>query len=282
MRKKNYTGLFVVIGIIVLLIGGALWGVHQHQQASKTVTVGIVGNDKGTQEIWKQVAKTAKKRYGITVKTKTFTEYTQPNKALAAGETDLNAFQHYVFLDQWNKKNGNQVVAIGKTYIAPIRLYSNKYHRLSALPDGATIAIPNDAANESRALYVLKNAGLITLKKSAGKLVTIADIAQNPKHLQIKELADDQTAHALSDVDAAVVNNDYAIPAKLGKRQTIYVEPVNRDSEQWINVIAAKRGQQHKRIYQDVVKAYQTPAVQRIYRHYYGKTELPAWNLNLK
>ncbi len=92
MKKRNYTGLIAVVGIIVLLIGGALWSVCQHQQASKTVTVGIVGNDKGTQAIWKQVAKTAKQRYGITVKTKVFTNYTQPNKALDTGEIDLDAF----------------------------------------------------------------------------------------------------------------------------------------------------------------------------------------------
>lgn len=282
MKKRRYTGLIVIVIVLLCVIGGAFWWGHRQQHADKTVTVGIVGNDKGTQAVWKQVAKTAKQRYGITVKTKVFTDYTQPNKALAAGEIDLDAFQHYAFLDAWNKKNHNEVVPIGKTVIAPIRLYSKRYHQLSELPNGATIAIPNDASNESRALYVLKNANLITLKKGAGKLVTVADIENNPKHLKIKELAADQTAHALSDVDAAVVNNDYATPAKLGDRQTIYVEPVNRDSEQWINIIAAKRGQQHKKIYQDVVKAYQTPEVQRIYQHYYGKTELTAWNLKLK
>lgn len=282
MKKRSYKGLIIVIAIILVAIGGALWGVHSHHQDSKTVTVGIVGNDKGTQAIWNQVAKTAKSRYGITVKTKVFTDYTQPNKALAEGEIDLNAFQHYAFLDAWDKKNHNEVVPIGRTLIAPIRLYSLHYHTLDQLPDGATIAIPNDASNESRALYVLKNAGLITLKKGSGKLVTVADIASNPKNLKIKELAADQTAHALSDVDAAVVNNDYAVPAKLGDRQTIYVEPLNKDSVQWINIIAAKRGQQDKRIYQDVVKAYQTSAVKHLCYQYYGKRELPAWNLKLK
>lgn len=282
MKKRSYKGLIILIGIIIVIIGGALWGIHSHQKESRTVTVGIVGNDKGTQAIWKQVAKTAKSRYGVTVKTKVFTDYTQPNKALAEGEIDLNAFQHYAFLNAWNKKNHNTVVPIGRTLIAPIRLYSLRYHKLNQLPNGATIAIPNDASNESRALYVLKNAGLITLKKSAGKLVTVADIASNPKNLKIKELAADQTAHALSDVDAAVVNNDYAVPAKLSDRQTIYVEPLNKDSVEWINIIAAKRGQQNKKIYQDVVKAYQTSAVKHLCYQYYGKRELPAWNLKLK
>ena len=120
------------------------------------------------------------------------------------------------------------------------------------------------------------------MKKSAGKLATVADIASNPKNLKIKELAADQTAHSLSDVDAAVVNNDYAVPAKLGDRQTIYVEPLNKDSVQWINIIAAKRGQQNNKIYQDVVKAYQTSAVKHLCYQYYGKRELPAWNLKLK
>lgn len=215
------------------------------------------------------------------VKTKNFSDYNQPNKALKSGDIDLNAFQHYAFLKSWNAANGGGVVAIGRTYIAPIRLYSKKYHKLSDLPDGATIAIPNDATNESRALFVLKNAKLIKLRKGK-KLVTVADITDNPNHYKIKEVATEQTGRVLNSVDAAVVNNDYAGPAGLTDKQTIYIEPINKDSEQWINIICAKKGQQNRQEYKDVVKAYQTEETKKLTKKYYGNSQIAAWDVKLK
>lgn len=280
MRKKH-TGLIWTIVVVVIVLIGGFSIFHHHQQQAKTVTVGVVGQTSQQEKIWDQVNKTAQKKYGITVKTKNFSDYNQPNKAVKNGDIDLNAFQHTAFLNAWNKANKGGVVSIGKTVIAPIRLYSKKYKSIKDLPDGATIAVPNDASNESRALYVLKNAGLITFKKGTGKLATIADIDKNTKNLKIKELSAEQTARSLNDVDAAVVNNTYATPAGLGKKQTIYVEPLNKDSEQWINIIAAKKGDANKKEYKDVVKAFQTPQVKKLYKKYYGDTEKTAWDLNL-
>ena len=234
------------------------------------------------QKIWDQVGKTAKSKYGVTVKVKNFSDYNQPNKAVQNGDVDLNAFQHTAFLNAWNKANHGDLQSIGRTVIAPIRLYSKKYNSIKDLPNGATIAVPNDASNESRALYVLKNAGLITFKKGTGKLATIADIDKNTKNLKIKELSAEQTARSLNDVDAAVVNNTYAAPAGLTKKQTIYVEPLNQDSKQWINIIVAKKSDANKQAYKDVVKAFQTTQVKKLYQKYYGDTEKTAWDLNLK
>ena len=198
------------------------------------------------------------------------------------GEIDLNSFQHKAFLNAWNKANKGTLVPIGNTVIAPIRLYSYKYKNINELPKNATIAVPNDASNESRALYVLKNAGLISFKKGTGKLATIADIEKNPKNLTIKELGAEQTARSLNDVDAAVVNNTYAIPAKLGDKQTIYTEPLNKDSEQWINVIVANKKDKNNEAYKAVVKSYQTDAVKKLIHKAYGNSEVTAWNLKLK
>ncbi len=281
MHKKRNC-LIGILVVLVVLVGGYFSFFHKSAAESKTVTVGVVDSSKADTALWKQVAKDAKDKYGVTVKTKQFSDYNQPNKALENGDIDLNAFQHQAFLDEWNQANHGHLVAIGKTVIAPIRLFSAKYHALNELPDGATIAIPNDATNGSRALYVLKNAGLITFKKGTGKLATVADIKDNKKNLKIKEMDASQTARTLNDVDAAVVNNTYANAAKLSNKDVIYTEPVNKDSAQWINIIVAKKDQANNQAYKDVVKAYQTKAVKDLYHKYYGDTEKTAWDLNLK
>ena len=280
MRRKGLLGFIAVI--IVIAVAAFFTFGHKKTEAKKTVTVGVVGQTNQDEKIWNQVKKTAKEKYGVTVKVKSFTDYNQPNKALQEGEIDLNSFQHKAFLNAWNKANKGTLVPIGNTVIAPIRLYSYKYKNINELPKNATIAVPNDASNESRALYVLKNAGLISFKKGTGKLATIADIEKNPKNLTIKELGAEQTALSLKDVDAAVVNNTYAIPAKLGDKQTIYTEPLNKDSEQWINVIVANKKDKDNEAYKAVVKSYQTDAVKKLIHKVYGNSEVTAWNLKLK
>ena len=280
MRRKGLLGFIAVI--IVIAVAAFFTFGHKKTEAKKTVTVGVVGQTNQDEKIWNQVKKTAKEKYGVTVKVKSFTDYNQPNKALQEGEIDLNSFQHKAFLNAWNKANKGTLVPIGNTVIAPIRLYSYKYKNINELPKNATIAVPNDASNESRALYVLKNAGLISFKKGTGKLATIADIEKNPKNLTIKELGAEQTARSLNDVDAAVVNNTYAIPVKLGDKQTIYTEPLNKDSEQWINVIVANKKDKDNEAYKAVVKSYQTDAVKKLIHKAYGNSEVTAWNLKLK
>ena len=280
MRRKGLLGFIAVI--IVIAVAAFFTFGHKKTEAKKTVTVGVVGQTNQDEKIWNQVKKTAKEKYGVTVKVKSFTDYNQPNKALQEGEIDLNSFQHKAFLNAWNKANKGTLVPIGNTVIAPIRLYSYKYKNINELPKNATIAVPNDASNESRALYVLKNAGLISFKKGTGKLATIADIEKNPKNLTIKELGAEQTARSLNDVDAAVVNNTYAIPTKLGDKQTIYTEPLNKDSEQWINVIVANKKDKDNEAYKAVVKSYQTDAVKKLIHKAYGNSEVTAWNLKLK
>lgn len=281
MTKKNKN---IIIGLIAIaIIGIAGWfsfsqNKTTNNKKSHIVTVGIVSSTKAKQDIWDHAAALAKKKYGVTIKIKSFTDYNQPNSAVKDGDIDLNAFQHYAFLKAWNKENHNGVVAIGRTEINPIRLYSKKYHQLSQLPSGATIAVPNDATNESRALFVLKNAGFIKLRPGKD-LVTIADIVQNPKKLKIKEVSADQCGRVVSSVDAAVVNNDFARPAGLGKKETIFVEPVNKDSLQWVNIICTRKGEENNKDYQAVVKAYQTAETKALIKKYYGDATIPAWDV---
>ncbi|BDR60592.1 MetQ/NlpA family ABC transporter substrate-binding protein [Lactobacillus xylocopicola] len=281
MRRKKQRN--IIIGLVAaLVIVAAAWfsfgPKKNNDQKDHVVTVGIVSETKAKQKIWEQAAIVAKQKYGVTLKIKNFTDYNQPNKAVKNGDIDLNAFQHYAFLKAWNKANHGGVVAIGRTKIAPIRLYSKKYHKLSELPKGATIAVPNDASNESRALFVLKNAGLIKLRPGQA-LVTAADIIKNPKNFKIKEINADQAGRVINSVDAAVVNNDFASPAGLGTKETIYIEPVNQDSLQWVNIIGARKGEEKNKDYLAVVKSFQTAETKRLYKKYYGDMEIPAWDL---
>lgn len=134
--------------------------------------------------------------------------------------------------------------------------------------------VPSDPTNESRALFVLKNAGLIKLKK--GKvLVSVADITANPNHFKIKEVASEQTSRVIDDVDAAVVNNDFAGPAHLGDKQTIFVEPLNKDSEQWINIICARTKDKNKRFIKKLLKHTRPKRPSKFTRNTTATSKLP-------
>ena len=280
-KRKKKTLIWVVVALVVVIAGIFSFG-NFCKQKEQNVTVGVVSPSKQDEAVWNQVKKTAKSKYNVDIKLKTFTDYNQPNKALQSGSIDLNAFQHKAFLDAWNKANKGSLVSIGKTFITPIHLYSNNYKSVKSLPDGATIAVPNDASNESRALYVLQSAGLITLKKNTNSLATINSIAKNPKNLKIKEVAADQAPRTLDSVDAAVVNTNYAVAAKLSIKKSIFTEPVNKDSVQWINLIAARKKDRNKEAYKDVVKAYQTEKVKKVINEQYNGLEKPAWDIKLK
>ncbi|MDO4903708.1 MAG: MetQ/NlpA family ABC transporter substrate-binding protein [Limosilactobacillus sp.] len=276
-KKKQRNAIIWAVVAIVVVIAGYFSFVRPQQQSAKTVTVGIMASSKGDDAIWNATAKKAKKDYGITIKFKRFTDYNQPNKALTSGNIDLNAFQSYNFLNNWNETHKTNIVSIGNTFITPIRVYSHKYKSVKDLPNGATIAIPNDATNEARALNALVSAGLFKLDKNA-KLPTANDIIDNKKNIKIKEVGADQTPRSLDDVDAAVVNANYAQAAGLDYKTAIFVEPLNKKAAQYVNFIAANKKDKNNKVYKQVVKAYQTETTKKLIQKYYGTSELPAWD----
>ncbi|KGH59849.1 ABC transporter substrate-binding protein [Oenococcus oeni] len=251
-----------------------------------TVKVGVMTMDDEAKAEWKVISKYAKKHGNVTIKFVQFTDYSQPNKALEDGNIDLNAFQHYDFLDNWNKENHGDIKAIAKTVIAPIRLYTKKgYKSVKDLPKGAQIAIPNDATNEGRSLVALQTAGLIKLKKGV-TLATPSDITSNPKKLKITLVDASQTARSLSSVDAAFVNNTFVSSAGLKFKSAIYVEPVNKASKKWINVIAAKPNYKKNKAkyaaYKEIIKGYHQKKVKQLIKKYSDGTELAAWDIKIK
>lgn len=276
-QKKNW----IIGGVAVAAIAvGAYFsfGGHSKEAANKTVTIGVMAGDKNEDEIWQSVSETAKKKYGITLKTKKFTDYLQPNKALSAGEIDLNAFQNYPYLANWNKQYKTDIVAIGDTWTTPLRIYSDKYKQVSDIQDGDQITIANDPTNENRGLHLLGDAGLIKLKDTTQ--ATPKDIISNPKHLKITPVDGSQTAASLNDpkVGAAVVNTNYAKSANLNIDSAIFIESLNKNSEQYFNFIAANKKDKDKQVLKDVVKSLQTEKTKELVKKYYGNAEITVWD----
>ena len=181
---------FLIVAILVLAACGGNNG--------KKVTIGVASNDT---KAWEKVKELAKKD-DIDLEIKHFSDYNVPNKALSDGDIDLNAFQHFAFLDQYKKAHkGANIEALSTTVLAPLGIYSDKVKNIKDVKKGAQVAIPNDVSNQARALKLLESAGLIKLKKNFGLNGTTKDIESNPKDLKIKAVDAQQTARALSDVD---------------------------------------------------------------------------------
>ncbi|TGE76842.1 MetQ/NlpA family ABC transporter substrate-binding protein [Weissella confusa] len=273
----------VVLGTVVAVAGLAVFATQPHDVSAaskeKTVTVGLVGDS--DRQLWEYVKKDAAKKYGINIKLKLFTDYIKPNQALVDKSIDLNAFQTINYFDVQNKNFKGKLVSVGKTYVTPIRIYSDNHKTLADLPKGGTIVVPNDPSNEKRALDVLEAAGLIKYNHDV-KLPSAQDITENKKDFKIKEVASDQAASALKSADAAVVNTNYALDAKLDIDKALYVEPVNKANKGYINIIAARKGTQNKKIYKQVVKAYQTESTKKHMKQLYGSAEIAAWDIKLK
>lgn len=241
--------------------------------------------DDATEPVWDKVKELAKDK-GVEIELVEFTDYNQPNEALQNGEVDVNAFQHKYFLNNWNSENKGTLVEVADTYLSPIRIFSGtengkaKYTDVKDIPNKATISVPNDASNESRALYLLQSAGLIKLDVNGDELATIKNISSNPKDLDIKEVDAAQTASTLSSVDAAIVNNSYAQAAKVDYKTTLYKEAVDKNSDQWVNVIAAqkdwKKSDKAKAI-KTLISVYQTDEVGKVIQDASNNVDIPAW-----
>ena len=196
---------------------------------------------------------------GITLEIVEFTDYVMPNEALQAGEIEANYFQHLPYLESYNNEHGYNLVSAGGIHIEPMALYSTKYDSLEAIPDGATIAIPNDPTNEGRALLLLESAGLIELDDEAGIEAVPADVTSNPHGYRFSEIEAASLPRVLDDADAAVINGNYAIPAGLiATRDGLYVE--GGDSP-YVNVIAVRNGEEDNAAVQALVEALKSEKV---------------------
>lgn len=272
--KKWIVAALAIVTTVGLLAGCGADASKSVAPAEKNeITVGI---NPGYGDQIMDVVKQEAAKQGLKVNVKAFNDYITPNQALANGDIDLNVYQHQPFLDAFNAKNGTNIVSIGKTYLAPLALYSHKYKKVADIPDGSTIAIPNDPTNGSRALEILQKANLIKLdpKKDSMK-VTVQDIVDNPHHFKISELEAAQLPRSLDDTAASVINAGYAISIGLNSaRDGLAVEA---DTSPYVNIIAARAQDKDNPTYQKFVKIFQSQAVKDYINKQFDKALIPVW-----
>ena len=192
-----------------------------------------------------EVVKDILAEQGITLEIVQYNDYVQPNNAVEDGSLDANYFQHITYMNEFNVSDGTHLVSAAEIHYEPFGLYAGKTASIDELADGAQIAVPNDTTNEARALLLLEQEGLITLREGAGITATKADIEENPKNLEIVELEASQLPVRLADVDMAVINGNYALDAGLNVSDALAVESADGEAAQaYVNVLAVKEGRE--------------------------------------
>ncbi|RNE63850.1 MetQ/NlpA family ABC transporter substrate-binding protein [Cryobacterium tepidiphilum] len=220
----------------------------------EVVKIGVVGAGDPYWADYKQEAKDA----GINVDIIDFSDYTQPNPALAEGEIDLNQFQHIVYLADYNVSAGKDLVPIGATAIYPLAVYSKKYTSVDDIKKGETVAVPNDPSNLARSLLVLQSAGLIELKGGGSIFSTLADIDEGASKVKVKAMEASLTPTSLPDVAAAVINNDFVEKAGLKFEDAIAKDdPSDPNAIPYVNIFAARAEDKDNPTYKKLVEIYQ-------------------------
>lgn len=268
----------LALSLAALAVAGAISGCGGDKKDAKApaekkeITVGVTPGY--SEQVMEFVAKEAEKQ-GLKVNLKSFADYVTPDQALASGDIDLNSFQHGPFLEAFNEKNGSKLVSIGNTYLAPLRVYSNKIKSLDEIKEGDKISIPNDPSNGGRALVLLEQKGIIKLKKGTNPVkAVVGDIESNPKHIEIVELEAAQLPRSLDDVACSVINAGYAKSAKLDHKSALATED---STSPYANIIAAREKDKDNPTYQKFVKIFQSESVKKYINDNFSDGLIPAF-----
>ncbi|WP_435606287.1 MetQ/NlpA family ABC transporter substrate-binding protein [Pseudomonas knackmussii] len=212
---------------------------------------------------------------GVDLEVKVFTDYVQPNVQVAEKHLDANYFQTRPYLDNFNKGKGTHLVTVTGVHVEPFGGYSKKYKSLSELPDGATVALPNEGSNSGRALILLQKAGLIKLKDPSNALATPKDIAENPKHLKFKELESALLPRVLDQVDLDLINTNYALEAKLNPvKDALVLEDRNSP---YVNYLVARPDNKDSDALKKLAAALNSPEVKTFIEKKYDGAVVPAF-----
>ncbi|MEQ4618990.1 MAG: MetQ/NlpA family ABC transporter substrate-binding protein [Corticimicrobacter sp.] len=249
-----------------------LFAVSSAWAQNASITVGVTAGPHG--QIFEEVKKEAIKQ-GLDIKVVEFSDYVQPNAALAAGDLDANSYQHQPYLDTANADRGYGLVSIAKTVIFPIGIYSQKVKSLDEVGEGGRIAVPNDPTNGGRALLLLESLGLIKLDPKAGLRATPIDIVENPRKLRFVELDAAQLPRSLGDVDAAAINTNFALEAGLDPNK----DAIARESAEspYANVIVVREQDKDRPEFKTLIEAYQSAPIKAFIEEQYKGSVVPAW-----
>ncbi|MGO1510146.1 MAG: MetQ/NlpA family ABC transporter substrate-binding protein [Actinomycetaceae bacterium] len=226
--------------------------------ADSPIRIGVVGAADPQWDIFTELAE----EEGIYISVEDFSEYTQPNPALADGDLELNQFQHILYLAQHNADTGDDLTPIGATAVYPLGVYSNEFTDVESIPDGSEIAIPNDVTNQARALFVLEEAGLVTLNEDAGVVPDPTDIDEGASRVTVAPMDAAQTVVALDSVAASVVNNDFVADAGLTPADAIFEDSAESEGARpYINVFVAPADQADNESYATLVELFHDQSV---------------------
>lgn len=240
-----------------------------------TVSVGSKGSDA---EICNYIADSeAAKEAGLDIQVQDITEGPQINQATAEGEIDVNAFQNFAYMNEFNSDSANNSLAVvGTTYLEPFGLYSKKHESLDDLAEGATIGVADYPSDQARGLQLLAAHDLIKLDDQLEGEASLADIVENPKNLQFEEMNENTLPRVLDDMDGAVFGNTIAMEAGLNVfEDTIIYEEVSEDNEQAVNILVTIEGREDEEALQKLVDLYHSEEVQKFIEEEFGGTKIP-------
>ncbi len=216
---------------------------------------------------------------GYTLEIRVFSDYVLPNTALDSGDIDANFFQHLPYLENFNEENKTELVSAAGVHFEPFGIYSNKIKSLDELKEGDIIAVPNDTTNEARALLLLQDNGILTLKEGAGINATTKDITENPLNLEFKELEAAQIARALPDVAAGVINGNFALQAGLSASKDAIVSESLESlaAKTYENILAVKKGHENDEGIKVLVEALHSEECRKFIEEKYDGSVVPTF-----
>lgn len=246
----------------------------QDNTQKKTITV--AASQTPHSEILAEAAKILEKQ-GYELKVTVFDDYVQPNNVVESGEFDANYMEHVPYMEQFNKENGTHIVNAGGIHYEPFGIYPGTKKKLDDLAEGDTIAIPNDTTNEARALLLLQDNGLLTLKDGAGLTATINDIKENPKKLKFQELEAAQVAKVKDEVAFVVLNGNYALEAgySVSKDSIAYEKADSEAAKTYVNIIGVKEGNENSDGIKALIKVLKSDDIKKFINDKYDGAVIP-------
>ena len=282
LTRRNYigTGLAALAATTLAACGNASSSSSSSaaSDSAQSQTLTVAASPSPHAEILNNFAAPKLKEQGIDLQTKEYTDYIIPNQVTSSGEVDANYFQHINYLNNYNEENGTDLVGVAAIHYEPFGIYAGKSSDLANIADGAQIAVPNDPTNEGRALLLLQQENLITLKDPDNLEATPVDIAENPHNLQFVEVEAAAVPRQLQDVDFAVINGNYAIEAGFHVKDAVAVESKDGKAvEQYANYIVTTPEKKDDNRIDALVSVLTSDDFKQYLSDTYGQDVLPAF-----
>ncbi|MCD7871936.1 MAG: MetQ/NlpA family ABC transporter substrate-binding protein [Clostridiales bacterium] len=273
---KHFSKIIISLALVGVLAVGVFTGCSKStSKKTDTTTIKVGASITPHSEILEQ-AKPILAKQGINLEIVQIEDAVTPNTALVEGSLDANFFQHQPYLDDFNAENGTDLVSVGAVHYEPFGIYAGKTKSLADLPDGATVAVPNNTTNEARALLLLQQEGILTLKDGVDIKATINDIVSNPKNLQFKEIAPEQLVKSLNDVDIAVINGNYAIEGGLKVKDALAVESDQGvAAETYKNILVVQKKDENNEAIKKLIEVLQSDAIRTYIENTYDGAVVP-------